>query len=368
MTPLAGIRIVDVTEGAQGPYAASLLADLGAEVVKVERPGGEMMRSSGPFAGGLALPCLTICHGRAATITLDLKAPDDLDTLRALISSADLFMQNWKIGTDEKLGLDAAACRALNPALVYVRSSGFGAEGPYAREGSMDMLSQAASGMASVSGHPGTAGERARTPVLDFVSAFTCAEAAMIGFAARARTGQGQFVDTSQLGAALDALGPEVAAARDRPTGPEATHCRHTAGGFCRTADGTWLAVECLTAAQEAGLEAAIPGALTDPAALEAGIAALGTDTAIALLTRHAVPHARVARHFDAAVIDRRPGNLVRHIDANAGEIRYPAPPWIFSRTPVRPGVPLGPPGRDDAALPALLRRWQQARQPGPAA
>jgi len=360
MRPLDGIRVVDVTEGAQGPYAASLLADLGAEVVKLERPGGEMMRSSGPFIGGLALPCLTICHGRTACVTLDLKDRDAMAGVRALVACADLFVQNWKIGTDEKLSLDFAACVALNPHLIYVRSSGFGGEGPYAREGSMDMLSQAASGMASLSGLAGTAGERARTPVLDFVSAFTCAEAAMLGLAARARSGTAQFVDTSQLASALDAMGPEVAAARHGPLGPAEGRSRHTCGGFFATADGQWLAVECVTAQHEAGLAAAFPGA-ADHGVLVAAVAEQTMTDACATLARHGVPHAKVVRHFDASAIERRPGNLQRYIDATAGEIRFPEAPWIFSGTPVRAGAPLGPPGRDDAAFPALRRRWQAA-------
>ncbi len=356
MRPLDGIRALDLTEGAQGPFAASLLADLGAEVVKLERPGGEMMRGSGPFIGGLALPCLTICRGRTAGVTLDLKDADALATVRALVACADLLIQNWKIGSDEKLGLDAAACHAANPGLVYVRSSGFGAAGPFAREGSMDMLSQAASGMASVSGPPDGAGERARTPLLDFVSAYTCLEAAVLGLAARARTGQGQFVDTSQLSAALDALGPEVAAARTGPVPPAGRQSRHTEGGFYQTADGAWLAIECVTTGHQARLDAAFPG--IPPAE---AVRALSLVQAAARLAEHGVPHATVTRRFDAAAIDRRPGNLQRHLDIAVGEIRFPETPWIFSRTPVRAGVPLGPPGRDDAALPTLLSRWQAA-------
>ncbi len=120
MTPLDGIRVIDVTEGAQGPYAATLLGGLGAEVIKIERPGGELMRRSGPFVGGLALPCLSICHSRAATVVLDLKSPADREQLRGLIAHADVFIQNWKIGTDARLGLAFEDCRALNPRLVYV--------------------------------------------------------------------------------------------------------------------------------------------------------------------------------------------------------------------------------------------------------
>ncbi|MDE2333560.1 MAG: CoA transferase [Rhodospirillales bacterium] len=358
MRPLDGVRVVDVTEGAQGPFAATLLADLGAEVVKVERPGGELMRRSGPFAGGLALPCLTICRGRLALLEIDMKTAEGLAIVQRLVAASDVLIQNWKIGTDRRLGLDFETCAARNPRLVYVRSSGFGARGPFAAEGSMDMLSQAASGMASVSGPADGPSERTRTPVLDFVSAFSAAEAAMIGLAARDQSQSPQLVDSSQLAAGLDLLGPEIATAQAEPVGPSGGQSRQYAfGRFCPTADGTWLAVECVTQAQEAALAAAFGGSLD---AVAEGIASLTQAQASQLLAAAGVPHSDVVRHFDAGTIDRRPGNLQRYIDPRVGEIRYPEVPWIFSDTPVRAGAPAGRVGRDNAALAALLRRWEQ--------
>lgn len=359
MRPLDGARVVDVTEGAQGPFAASLLADLGAEVVKIERPGGELMRRSGPFAGGLALPCLTICRGRVALLEIDMKAEQGMAIACRLVAAADVLIQNWKIGTDARLGLDFASCAALNPRLVYVRSSGFGPRGPFAEEGSMDMLSQAACGMASVSGPEGGPSERTRTPILDFVSAFSAAEAAMVGLAARDHSGTAQLVESAQLSAGLDLLGPEIAVTAFGPVEPMAGVSRHYPfGRFCQTHDGAWLAVECVTEAQEQALAATFGGSLE---AAPRAIAALDLAAAVHMLAAAGVPHARVERHFTAETIDRRPGNLQRYMDPVAGEIRFPEAPWIFSDTPVRAGLPAGRVGRDNGALPALLRRWERA-------
>ncbi len=355
MRPLDGVRVVDVTEGAQGPFAATLLADLGAEVVKVERPGGELMRHSGPFAGGLALPCLTICRGREALLEVDMKASDGIAVVRRLVAAADVFIQNWKIGTDARLGLDFAACAARNPRIVYVRSSGFGPRGPFAEEGSMDMLSQASCGMASLSGPGGGDSERTRTPILDFVSAFSAAEGAMIGIAVRDRTGRPQLVDSAQLSAGLDLIGPELAAGGTaEPNGGRGRHYRF--GEFCATADGAWVAVECVTEAHEVELAGCMGGSL---AAVPAAIAGMDLAQAMAVLAAAGVPHARVERHFTDATVDRRPGNLQRYMDPDVGEIRYPEAPWIYSDTPVRAGLPAGRVGRDNPALAALLRRWE---------
>ncbi len=364
MKPLDGIRVIDVTEGAQGPFAATLLGDLGAEVVKVERPGGELMRRSGPFSGGLALPCLTICRGRVALLEMDMKAAEGMAVVRRLLESADVFIQNWKIGTDKRLGLDFAACAASNPRIVYVRSSGFGPRGPFAEEGSMDMLSQASCGMASLSGPEGGVSERTRTPILDFVSAFSAAEAAMIGIAERDRTGKAQLVDSAQLSAGLDLLGPELAA----PVTPELNGGRsrhYRFGEFCQTADGAWIAVECVTEGQEMALADCMGGTLAMTPATIAGMTAA---QAIATLSTAGVPHARVERHFTDQTVDRRPGNLQRYIDANVGEIRFPEAPWIFADTPVRAGLPAGGVGRDNAGLAALLRRWENGKQTSMAA
>jgi crotonobetainyl-CoA:carnitine CoA-transferase CaiB-like acyl-CoA transferase len=290
-----------------------------------------------------------------ALLELDMKAAEGMAVVRRLVATADVFIQNWKIGTDARLGLDFAPCAASNPRLVYVRSSGFGPRGPFAEEGSMDMLSQASCGMASLSGPEGGDSERTRTPILDFVSAFSAAEAAMIGLAERDRTGKAQLVESAQLSAGLDLIGPELAAGGT--AGPNGGRSRqYRFGEFCATSDGAWIAVECVTEAHEIALAGCTGGSLE---AVPAAIAAMDLAQAMALLAEAGVPHARVERHFTAATVDRRPGNLQRYIAPEVGEIRFPEAPWIFADTPVRAGLPAGRAGRDNPGLAALLRRWE---------
>ncbi len=178
----------------------------------------------------------------------------------------------------------------------------------------------------------------------------------MIGLHERDRTGVAQLVDSAQLSAGLDALGPEVAASNAAAVLPSGRRSRHYRfGEMCETADGDWIAIECVTEAHEQALAAAY-GDLDGVAVRLRG---QPTAAICQALRDGAVPHAIVQRRFGAENVERRPGNLQRYIDPRAGEIRYPEVPWVFSATPVRAGVPLGAMGRDTALLPAILRRWR---------
>lgn len=368
MKPLQGIRVVDFTEGAQGPFAASMLADFGAEVVKVERPGGEMMRRLGPYHDGLALPVLTIAHGRSAVIELDMKEPRQHREAIRLVSAADIVMQNWKVGTDARLGLDFEHVSRLNPQIVYVRSTGYGTEGPFATMGSMDPLSQAISGMSSVSGDPDTAGERVRTPILDFVSAFVTAEAALVGVAERRRTGRAVLVDASQLSAALDALGPEVSLSNLGPVAPAGRTTRLTPlGGFFRCRDGVFVAIECRDESEVALLQDAFELGPNYPpeGALEAALSAMDAAEALTRCRQASIPAAAVERSFDASLFERFPGAVRTVSDRLAGEIRQSEAPWILSATPVETGRPLGPVGQDNNAVEDLIARWEENARSG---
>jgi crotonobetainyl-CoA:carnitine CoA-transferase CaiB-like acyl-CoA transferase len=211
--PLEGLRVVDVTEGAQGPFAASLLADLGASVVKVERPGGELMRGGiGPYKRGLPLPLQSIARGRVASVVLNLKSQAGKAELLDLIGDADVFIENWKVGTAERLGLSAEVMHALRPGLIYLSASGFGSTGPYAKRGSMDMIAAAAGGLSSVSGNAGGPPERYRLALLDFVSAMITAEMALATVVLHGDE-TGVRAETSQLEAAVTAVSPVLAAA-----------------------------------------------------------------------------------------------------------------------------------------------------------
>jgi len=367
MRSLDGVRVLDLTEGAQGPFAASLLADLGAEVVKIERPSGELMRNIGPFRNGLALPMLSIARGRYASLALDLKQEAGRATVMRLVACADLIIQNWKPGTDARLGLAFEQVREHNPRIVYVQASGYGTAGPLGEMGAMDSLAQAVSGLSALSGDPAGPGERTRTPVLDFVSAFVAAEAALIGLTARRKHGQAVHIETSQLSAALDASAPEIATAalqRVAPAGREGRYLPFAEWLLC--ADGLYVSMECRHRADLSRLFE-----LFDVAAYSGDVAPLRKKMA-ALQSGEVLRRAR-AEGFDAQIVERRfsadlfsgyPGTVsTQHHDV-AGAFPQPESPFLMSVTAPQAGAPLGPIGKDNALIECLIERWSGATGP----
>ena len=196
--PLEGIRVVDCTQYVAGPYCTQVLADLGASVVKVERPGvGDVYRRQGPvFAAGESASFLTLNRGKRS-IELDLGAEDDLARLEGLLAEADVLVENMRPGTMAKYGLDYESVSARHPRLVYCSISGFGHTGPLAREGGYDLTIQAFSGLMSMTGQPG--GPPAKIPIaaLDFGSALYGVIGIQAALAQREATGRGQLVATS---------------------------------------------------------------------------------------------------------------------------------------------------------------------------
>ena len=195
--PLTGIRIVDVTEGAQGPWAGSLLADLGADVIKVEQPKGEMMRHAGPFKRGHALPMAGMNHGKR-NIVLNLKEPAGREVLYRLIRDADVFMENWRRGVSDRLQVEYDLLASINPRLIYASASGFGQTGRYAHKATVDPISQAMGGYFSLTGREGGRGERPRFIVIDFASPLTVTQSILLALLAREDTGKGQWAQCSQ--------------------------------------------------------------------------------------------------------------------------------------------------------------------------
>lgn len=196
---LSGVKVVDLTSVVFGPYATHILADLGADVIKVETPlGGDAYRWSGKAAAtpGMSPGFLAINRGKQS-IALDLKKPDDLAQMRALLSDADVFVLNVRGKAVERLGLDYAAVKAINPDIIYAHCVGFGQDGPYADLQAYDDVIQAASGTASllprVDGNP-----RARylpSLIADKVAGLHAAYAILAAVIHRMRTGEGQKVE-----------------------------------------------------------------------------------------------------------------------------------------------------------------------------
>ena len=205
--PLDGYRVIDLTSMVSGPFATMMLGDQGADVIKVEAPGGgDHVRSGGFRAGGLAAQFVNTNRNKRS-IAVDLKNPQGRDVVLRLAAGADVFIQNFRPGVVERLGVGEPDVRAVNPDIVYVSINGFGESGPYSTKRVYDPIIQAASGLASVQGGSDDQRPRlVRTILPDKVTALTAAQAVTAALLARARTGEGQHVRLSMLDAVVSFL------------------------------------------------------------------------------------------------------------------------------------------------------------------
>ena len=208
--PLAGVRAIELGQIAAGPFAGSLLADLGADVVKIERPdGGDGMRSWPPLseaAAGEAAPCsenFASVNRNKRSVVLDLKDPAGVDRLLRLAGVADVLLENYRPGVLARLGAGYDAVSARNPKIVYCSISGYGQTGPYARRGAFDVTVQGMSGLMSVTGEPGGAPVKCGVPVGDFCAGLYAACTMIAGLMRARTTGRGAHIDCSMLGSLL---------------------------------------------------------------------------------------------------------------------------------------------------------------------
>lgn len=204
--PLQGFRVVDLTSMVSGPYATQLLADQGADVVKVEPLSGDLMRLAGPARGGVSAAFLTNNRGKRS-IALDLKQQPAMSILQALIAGADAFVQNFRPGAAERMGIGEDAVRGIKPNIVYASISGFGETGPYTNKRVYDPVIQALSGVMAIQG--GDKPRYMRTILPDKLTAMTVAQAITAALLARERTGQGDHVKVAMLDATVAWMWPD---------------------------------------------------------------------------------------------------------------------------------------------------------------
>jgi crotonobetainyl-CoA:carnitine CoA-transferase CaiB-like acyl-CoA transferase len=196
---LTGLRVLDLTSQLSGPYCAMLLGDLGADVVKVERPGtGDDARAMAPHVEGESAAFMTFNRNKRS-ITVDLKTPDGVAIVRRLAAGADVLLENWRPGTAARLGLGYAAVSADNPRIIYCSISGFGQTGPYASRGGFDRIAQGMSGLMSITGEEDGPPLPVPIPISDIGTGMFAVIGILAALAARARTGRGQTVDASLL-------------------------------------------------------------------------------------------------------------------------------------------------------------------------
>jgi formyl-CoA transferase len=206
--PLDGVRVVDLTQVMAGPFCTMLLGDLGADVIKVEPPGGDLSRSMGGrrlhMKGKDHAPFIALNRNKRS-IVLDLKVPSDRDRLLALVADADILVENFRPGVAERLGVGFATVARKNPRLVYCSISGFGQSGPWADRPGFDLIAQGMSGVMSVTGTGGDSPTpmKCGIPISDLGAGLFAANGIQAALLAREKTGRGQQVETSLFEAAL---------------------------------------------------------------------------------------------------------------------------------------------------------------------
>ena len=363
--PLAGVRVVDISAVMSGPLAATLLADQGADVVKVEPPGaGDILRWVGSQRNGMAGMFHVTNRGKRS-LALDLRAEDGVRVLRELVQRADVLIQNFRPGVVQRMGIGYDDLAKLRPELVYVSISGFGPEGPYASKRVYDNVIQAYSGLASVQGDVQTGEPQlVRQLVCDKLTAYTAAQAVTAALFARERTGQGQHVELAMLDVAVGFLWPDAAA--DHTLQGEGIAHQPTIGAnyaLTKLADGYGTATPLQDAEFRALCRAFGHGEVAD----DPRFATVGDRMAnfVALIEVMREKLEPAAARMSRAEVEKRfaeedvPGGIVRSIDelhedpqvlANellverehpvAGPLREPRPAPRFARTPAAPGAP----------------------------
>ncbi|SHM73033.1 Crotonobetainyl-CoA:carnitine CoA-transferase CaiB [Roseovarius litoreus] len=202
--PLAGMKVVELAHIMAGPVCGLMLADMGADVIKVEKPDGDDSRRFVPPAINGESAAYMMMNRNKRGIALNLKEPDAVTALRRLLEEADVVIENYRMGTMERLGLGYEELRALNPRLIYCEISGFGRTGPYAQRGGFDLIAQGMSGLMSITGEgPGRPPVKPGAPISDITAGIIAAMGVSAAYARMLQTGQGQKVDTSLFEAAI---------------------------------------------------------------------------------------------------------------------------------------------------------------------
>ena len=202
--PLQGVVVIDCTQIMAGPFCTLLLADMGADVIKVEKPdGGDDSRRMGPpFIDGRSAAFLAINRNKRS-LALDLRKEEGKKVFKGLVERADVVVENFRPGTMERLGLDYRELKGIKPPLVYCSISGFGQTGPYRERGGFDLVAQGMSGLMSVTGMPDGPPVKVGVPITDLTAGMYATYGILSAYIHRLRTGEGQLVDTSLLEAGI---------------------------------------------------------------------------------------------------------------------------------------------------------------------
>ncbi len=267
--PLAGIRVLELGSSVAGPFCGRLLADFGAEVIKVEVAEGDAVRSMGKRLEGKSLYAASIFRNKRL-VSIDLKTPRGRELVSALAEKSDVIVENFRPGTLERLGLGYDVLSAKNPGLVLVRISGFGQSGPYAQRAGYGAIGEALSGLRHLTGDPDRPPARVSASVTDEVTAIYGALGAMMALFSRATTGRGQVVDACLYESAFSLIEPHIPAYDKLGIVANRTGSRlpdSAPNNTYVTSDGRYIHVTAMGDAVFVRLAAAVgkPGLATDP-------------------------------------------------------------------------------------------------------
>src|SRR6202051_4538746 len=370
-----GVRVLDLTTMVAGPVATMMLADQGADVIKVESPRGDLMRHFSRGRNGMNASFLS-CNRNKRSLAVDLKSDDGLQILKRLIATAQVFVHNFRPGIAERIGLGEEVVRAVRRDIVYVSITGYGTKGPYANQRAYDPVIQALSGLAEIQRDRDTGRPRMiRTIIADYTTALAAAQAITAALFARQRSGQGQHVRISMLDAMISYLWAEAMPSltfvgeehdpSDREMGPDlvfATQDRYITAAAL--SDDEWSgmcrALKRQDLIDDPRFRTARDRSITAVERRELASPEFDHWTAAEILSRllaNDVPSAPALSRFE--LIQERQvrdsGILEEQQSENFGTVRLPRPAAQFDRTPARIRTMAPLLGADNAAILAEL-------------
>jgi formyl-CoA transferase/CoA:oxalate CoA-transferase len=209
--PLEDVTVLDLSHALAGPFCSTMLADFGAQVIKLEPAGaGDIARAWGPPLPGGETSYFVSLHRNKKGVEIDLKRPEGKDLFFRLVERCDVVLENYRVGALARLGLGYEAAREKNPAIIYCSVSGFGQDGPYRDRAALDLILQAESGMISATGEAGGHGVRCGVSIADLTAGMYAAFGIMLALRVREKTGRGQAIDVSMLEGQLSLLGSMI--------------------------------------------------------------------------------------------------------------------------------------------------------------
>ena len=355
---LAGIKVLDFTRFMQGPWATRILADLGAEVIKIERPGGEWDRRLRVSPEGFAGFFTALNRGKKS-LAVDITTVEGRELVLRLVADCDVVVENFRASVLDRLGLGYEDIRRVNPSVIFAAGSGYGPNGPRASEPMYDMVAQAVSGVSDFNRAPDGTPRLATRGLADTAGGMFLAMAILAGLVVRERTGIGQRVDASLVGSSIGLHPAEVTIALDAGKVFRLGGARVTAtSGAFRARDNQWLVIGATDQKLWAGLATTLGlehlndderfnrsriretnRALLEPI-IEEAFRRRDRDDWLPLLAAHGVPVAPVNSFLDLADDPdvRANGYIVEQPDRQFGTVRLVGSPFHLQQTPLRVG------------------------------